>query len=83
MKVPDKSLVCREVEGDMVILNVATGVCYTLKKVGGVVWEGLCRQDDIETIVQKICQEYECDPEEARRDVEELVADLEKEGLLV
>jgi hypothetical protein len=83
MKTPNASLICRKIHDDVVILNPATGVCYTLKQAGAEIWNGLDRRDDVETIVQRICERYMCDAAEARRDVIELLADLEREGLIV
>jgi len=82
-----KDLVTRNISGETIIVPVEGHVgdldsIYTLNEVGSVIWELLDGRTSIEQIVAAVCSRYEVAPEEARRDVTELIDSLEKAGLI-
>ncbi len=72
----------RIIDKEAVILNLETGVYYSLNEVGARVWglcDGSCSVKDITTA---ICEEFEVQEEQAEKDTLELVSDLLGEGLV-
>lgn len=71
-----------ELEGEVVILNTATGKYYTLDGVGTDVWRHL--QDELK--VADLCREvearYDVTPERCREDVFALLENLAAAGLV-
>jgi hypothetical protein len=74
--------VSSDLAGEVVVLNLATGVYYGLEGVGARVW-GLLREPiTVGTIVETLLAEYEIDRETCRRDVEELLERLASERMI-
>jgi hypothetical protein len=74
----------RILDGDAVLLDLATGTYFGLDEVGARFWEllgeGGMRLGDIKN---KLLDEYEVDEETLVKDLDELVATLETKGLIV
>jgi len=73
----------RELNGELVLIDVDTGQYYTLNEVGGRVWALCDGSTTVAQLVVALCEEFDAPPEVVKADVVELVADLAKEGLLV
>jgi hypothetical protein len=79
----DADAVCSsKIDDETLILNLDTGFYYTLDSVGGEIWERLMENQDEQRIVSAIADSYNADPGQIRKDFQELVAELEKEGLI-
>lgn len=70
-------------EGEAVILNLATGIYYTLDPVGTVIWQEVTAGKDIEEIVEIVCARFDEEASVVRGDVEDLLAHLKEEQLIV
>ena len=70
-------------EGEAVILNLATGIYYTLDRIGTVMWQELTAGKNVEEIVAIICTQFDGDASVVRQDIEELLAHLKKERLIL
>ncbi len=55
---------------------------FTLNEVGTLVWQLMDGQTKLNQIVEAICKEYDIVPEEAEKDVIELIGSLETAGLI-
>ena len=82
-----EDLVTRNIGGETIIVPVEGHVgdldaIYTLNEVGAIVWELIDGQSSLDQIVAAVCDRYEVTPEEARRDVIELIESLEEAGLI-
>ena len=80
-------LVTRDISGETIIVPVEGHVgdldsIYTLNEVGSTIWALIDGQTSVDQIVAAICDQYEVTPEEARRDVVELIDSLEAAGLI-
>lgn len=80
-------LVTRKISGETIIVPVEGHVCdmdaiYTLNEVGSVIWQLIDGHNTLDKIVAAVCDEYDVTPEEAHRDVVELIDSLEATGLI-
>ncbi len=76
-------VVFRELEGEAVILDLASGRYFGLNAVGTRIWTLLDTGTPIERIVGTIAGEYDADPEQIARDVNTLIDELLARGLIV
>src|SRR3989442_6408548 len=83
----DQNLVTRSIGGETSIAPVRSGVSdlehvYVLNELGSRIWNLLDQQIPISQIVDTICAEYEVSPEQASRDIDELLHNLETAALI-
>ena len=62
--------------GESVILNLKTGMYYSLNAVGASVWELLQTPHTVQDIYEAILDEYEVDPQQCRQEVSDLLQEL-------
>jgi hypothetical protein len=67
---------------DVVILGLRNSVYYGLSNVGTRLWHLLQTPRRIDDLVAVIVSEYEVAPEQAADDLQRLLADLERQGLV-
>ena len=79
--VPTDVLV-QEVSGETVLLSLETERYYGLNQVGTRMWELLAESGDVQTVFQKLLEEFEVDESTLRSDLTELIEDLVDDGLL-
>lgn len=80
--VPSPQALFRELEGEAVILDIATERYLGLNDVGTRMWQSLSEEDSIEAACQVLLEEYDTDEQTLRRDLRELVGKLVDEGLV-
>src|SRR5271170_217162 len=74
----------RSLDGEMMIMSARDSTLFTLNPVGTIIWHSADGKTTLEEIVEnKICAEFEVDPEEALKDVESFVNDLASHGIIV
>lgn len=83
----DKNLVTRSVGGETLIVPVRSGIAdleciYALNEIGSRIWALLDERMPVQRIVETICSEYDVTPEQAVRDISELLSSLEAAGLV-
>ena len=83
----DKNLVTRSIAGETIIVPVRSGVSdlehvYVLNELGSRIWDLLDQQIPISQIVDAICSDYEVSAEQAARDIDELLHNLETAALI-
>lgn len=72
-----------EVGADIVALNISGGFAYGMEKVTADVWRLLEQPQDLVSICNQLVADYEVDPAECRDDVQRLLDQFLKEGLIV
>ena len=72
----------RQLDDEVVILDVPSGRYFSLNAVGVVVWDRLADEATIDDLVDAVTAEFEVDPDTARSDIDGLVASLTEAGLL-
>jgi len=71
-----------EVNGDIIALNVETALCYGLNRVGSRVWRLLATPWRVGDLHDRLMAEFEVEPATCERELLELLADLDSEGLI-
>jgi Coenzyme PQQ synthesis protein D (PqqD) len=77
-----KDVVFRELEGEMVLLNLGTGVYFGLDAVGTRIWALIDGQRSAVDIVATLTEEYDVDPRTCAMDVERFLEDLRRNDLV-
>ena len=78
------AIAARMLGGEMMIMSAVDSTFFTLNEVATLIWQSADGQTPLSEIVeQKICQEYEIEPEVAHRDAEEFVSALSQHRILV
>lgn len=75
-------VVFRELEGEMVLLNLRTGVYFGLDPVATTIWRLLEARRTVGEIVEALVREYDATPAQIEEDVRRLVAALGENALL-
>ena len=65
------------------MINLATGIYYSMDKVGGTIWEEVEHEQRLDQILQAVVARYEVSEEQATKDLESLVSQLLEENLIV
>ena len=73
--------VSREVSGESVILNLATGSYFGLNEVGTRIWNLILKQETRDSIIETLLQEYESTREQVTADVDVILRQLSDKGL--
>jgi len=77
-----RDVVFRELGGEMVLLNLKTGVYYGLNETGAQMWSLLVELHDPAQVVSALAGEYAAERAHLERDLKALVTALREKGLL-
>ena len=78
-----RDVVCKDMDGKSVLLDLKSGGYYTLNEMGSFVWSLLEGKATPARIAQAVTESYEIDPETAEKDISDLISSLRKEGLVL
>lgn len=81
ISVPDGVLV-RELQGESVVLDLRTERYYGLDDTGTRMWNVLINSSTIQVAYDALLQEYDVQADRLRADLERLLEDLSRNGLL-
>jgi len=73
----------RIIDQEAVILNLDNGYYYSLNEVGTIIWESINRKMSLSEILCFLEEKYHLPKENLKKDLLELVKDLEKEKLII
>jgi Coenzyme PQQ synthesis protein D (PqqD) len=77
-------IAARRLGDEMMIMSGRNSTLFTLNEMASVIWEAADGAATLEEIVtNKICMEYDVEPEVALKDAEGLVAELAEHGVLL
>lgn len=76
------SIAWRQVDAEVVVLDLNTSVYYSLNETAGRLFELLAGSADLETAVARVAEDYGQDVKVVAADAKELVAGLLKDKLL-
>jgi hypothetical protein len=81
--VKSSEIAARMLGGEMMIMSVKDSTFFTLDPVATAIWQAAdgCRSLS-EIVVEKICAEFDIDPEAALRDAEQFADELAAHGIL-
>ena len=77
-----KDVAWKELDGEAVVLNLDSGIYFTLNATGTAVWERINGTTSLEEIGRGLCEQFEVTMEQAQRDLLELTQTLLDEGLV-
>ena len=75
-------VVHRDLAGETVLLNLATGTYFGLDAVGTRIWHLFVEQGSREKVIEALLAEYEVSEDRLRRDLDALIEKLQDKGLL-
>lgn len=71
-----------ELEGETVLLNLKSKQYFVLNETGAFIWELLKEEHKIEELVAAVSENFDVEPERARKDLMGLLNALEKAALI-
>jgi coenzyme PQQ synthesis protein D (PqqD) len=78
------TIAARMLGGEMMIMSAVDSTFFTLNEVATVIWQAADGSTPLSKIVeQRVCEEFEIEPEVARRDAQEFVRELSQHGILL
>lgn len=81
IKISD-DVVFRDLAGEAVILNLATGTYFGLDEVGTRIWHVLAEHGSKDKVIEVLLGEYEVEEGQLRSDVDHLIQQLSDKGLV-
>ncbi len=82
LRIPD-DVVFEVLEGEAVVLNLETGIYFTLNEVGTRIWQLIEEHGDLVKVREAMISEYEVGEEALDRDIEALMRELVDKGLVL
>lgn len=76
-------VIFRELEGEAVLLDFASGRYFGLNAVGTRVWTLLAAGKSVDAAIDAVSKEFDASEDQVARDVEELITELLARGLLI
>ena len=77
-----EEVVAKVIDGDAIIINLKTGIYYSMDNTGGLIWKLMEEGRSLEEIGKVIAANYEVSGEKALEDVKKLAAELLQEELV-
>lgn len=77
-----RDVLCQEVEGEAVLLDLDSGKYFGLNEVGTRFWELAARTGDVSEIFTRMLDEYEVDEETLAGDLDDFLGDVSSAGLI-
>lgn len=79
-----QAIAARMLEGEMIVMSVADSTLFNLNPVGTVIWRAADGVTPLREIVaQRVCREFEIDPDTAYADATRFVDELAQHGILI
>jgi hypothetical protein len=78
-----KGVLWKELENELVVLNLKDGSYFTFNESARQIWSCLIENQDLNTIVENLVNKYSISTIQATNDVEELLSLFLKEELIV
>ncbi|SKA33349.1 Coenzyme PQQ synthesis protein D (PqqD) [Enhydrobacter aerosaccus] len=70
------------INGEVAILSLEKAVYFGLQGAGVQIWEALEQPRSVDDLCRSVMSEFEVSPEQCRKDVVRLLAEMRKEGLV-
>jgi hypothetical protein len=78
------AIAARALAGEMMVMNSADSTFFTLNEVATSIFQAADGQTPLRDIVRnRICEEYDIDPDEAQADAQQFVTELSTHGVLL
>lgn len=76
------SVLVGEVDGQVVALDVESGLCFGLNGVGSEIWRRIESEIVVQELCHELCASYDVDYAQCEADVIGLLEDLRSEGMI-
>jgi len=83
LRINTPTVVHEAIDGETIILNLDSGIYYSLIETGARIWDLLAGMNSADDIVKKLCFYYEGSDNEIYNAVNSFISELIDEGLLV
>jgi len=80
--VNDADVAAKVVEGEAILINLTSGLYYSMDKVGGLAWSMIVHGSSVEQVAEAVAAHYAVPVARAREDVRRLVRELLDENLI-
>jgi hypothetical protein len=70
-------------DGEAVLLNLENGMYYSLNRVGTMIWELCDGAHTLADILEKVCENFEVEEEQAKHDLLAISSELLQQKLLI
>lgn len=74
--------VSSELEGEVIILNLAAGAYHGLDQIGARIWQLIQRPERVADVRDALLAEYDVSPQRCERDLLQLLNEMAEVGLL-
>jgi hypothetical protein len=78
----DPEVVGKVIDGEAIIINLATGMYYSADEVGGLIWTLIDNGHSIDEAAAHVSAHYEIETDRARADIERIARLMVDEGLI-
>jgi hypothetical protein len=79
-----REIAARALDGEMMIMSARDSTLFNLNELGTMIWQAADGATSLEDIVsQKICVEYEVEPDQALPDAEAFVREMAEHGIML
>jgi hypothetical protein len=82
-RLSNPQIIHETIDGETIVIDLATGTYYSLRGSGGEIWEHLIAGTDTTEMASRLCARYSSVDGEIGRAVETLVAQLTEAALIV
>jgi Coenzyme PQQ synthesis protein D (PqqD) len=77
-------IAARLVGGEMMVMSAVDSTFFTLNEVASAIWQAADGRTPLSEIVaNRVCQEFDVDPERAQRGADHFVDELSQHGILL
>jgi Coenzyme PQQ synthesis protein D (PqqD) len=77
-----ENVMWRDLDGEIVILNLVSGIYFSVDGVGSRIWILMSEHVPNEEIIRTLISEFDVEETQLRSDMESLVRDLASQGLI-
>lgn len=70
------------IESDLVMMSLEKGAYYSLDTIGSHIWENIAEPITVDTLCQKLTDQFEVDAGQCQTDVLDFLNDLLKENMV-
>jgi hypothetical protein len=79
---PRPEVAAREIDDGAVLVNMTSGGCFELNRIGSEIWKLLQEKRSLASICDSLSARYPVEPEVLASDVESLIESLVRAGLV-
>jgi hypothetical protein len=82
-KINSPSVINETIEGESVIINLDTGIYYSLDNVGAIIWDALENRHSVADIAAFLASHYQINAEDVETTINDLINKLLNEQLII